>query len=239
MSYVLAFDTAMAGCSVCIFNTETENAVTDMRMMMRGQSELLVPMIDDAIKQAEITFQDIALIVTTVGPGAFTGLRIGLSAARSFGLALDVPVVGVTTTEILAEQFFNNNSDKQGDLLILLETKRTDLYFQSYDPSGKPRGEAGVYSIEGLLGDFAGQTLTLCGDGVERLRETLESNNIAWPAGWGIAPGYDMPDPLVMAKLGYSQHAAGTARPADPVYLRGADVSVSNRVQRTIAGAEE
>lgn len=239
MSYVLAFDTAMAGCSVCVFNTETKSAVTDMRMMMRGQSELLVPMIDDSIKRAGITFQDIALIVTTVGPGAFTGLRIGLSAARSFGLALDVPVAGVTTTEILAEQFFNNNSEKQGDLLILLETKRTDLYFQSYDPSGEPRGEAGVASIESILSEFSGQALALCGDGVERLRETLEADNIAWPAGWVFESGYDMPDPLVMAKTGYAQFRAGVAKPADPVYLRGADVSVSNRVQRTIAGAEE
>jgi tRNA threonylcarbamoyladenosine biosynthesis protein TsaB len=225
----------MAGCSVCVLDTETDAVITDTRLMMRGQSELLVPMIDDAIKLAGVTFQDLALIVTTVGPGAFTGLRIGLSAARSFGLALDIPVVGVTTTEILAEQFFNNNSDKRGDLLILLETKRTDLYFQPYDSTGKPRAGAGVASIETLLVEFADQTLTLCGDGVERLRSTLESDNIVWPAGWGIANGYDMPDPLVMAKLGFAQHAAGTAKPADPVYLRGADVSISNRPQRTIA----
>jgi tRNA threonylcarbamoyladenosine biosynthesis protein TsaB len=239
MSYVLAFDTAMAGCSVCVFNTETKSAVKDMRMMARGQSELLVPMIDGVIKQAGITFQDIALIVTTVGPGAFTGLRIGLSAARSFGLALDVPVAGVTTTEILAEKFFSNNNGKRGDLLALLETKRADLYFQSYEASGKPRAEAGVASIESILTEFAGQTLTLCGDGVERLRETLEGDNIVWPAGWFFESGYDMPDPLVMAKTGYAQFRAGIAKPADPVYLRGADVSVSNRPQRTIAGAEE
>lgn len=239
MSYVLAFDTAMAGCSVCVLDTETDAVITDTRLMMRGQSELLVPMIDDAIKLAGVTFQDLALIVTTVGPGAFTGLRIGLSAARSFALALDIPVVGVTTTEILAEQFFNNNSDKRGDLLILLETKRTDLYFQPYDSTGKPRAEAAVASIDALLAEFADQTLSLCGDGVERLRATLESDNIVWPTGWAMASGYDMPDPILMAKIGFAQHAAGTAKPADPVYLRGADVSISNRPQRTIAGAEE
>jgi tRNA threonylcarbamoyladenosine biosynthesis protein TsaB len=235
MAYVLAFDTAMAGCSVCVLNTETDSAVMDTRLMMRGQSELLVPMIVEAVERAGVSFQDIALIVTTIGPGAFTGLRIGLSAARSFGLALDIPVVGVTTTETLAEKFFNDNNGKRGDLLILLETKRTDLYFQLYKVSGEPAAEAGVASIETLLATYGRQVMILCGDGVARFRETLAAEEMTWPDHWSVEQGYDMPDPLVMAKLAYRQHQDGTAKPADPVYLRGADVSISTRPQRVIA----
>lgn len=233
MSYILAFDTAMSGCSVAVFDTATGKAVSETRAMMRGQSELLVPMVDAAVDRAEITFQDLSLIVTTIGPGAFTGLRIGLSAARSFALALGIPVAGVTTTEVLAKKFFNDRKGIGGDLLVLIETKRTDLYFQPFDEAGNALVEAGVDPIAALCDRFGGQPLSVCGDGVARCRAELGAD---WPSSWIVAEGYDLPDAVVMAQLGAEQQKSGLLKPADPLYLRDADVSVSTRPARTIAG---
>lgn len=236
MVYILAFDTAMSGCSVAVLDTGTGQAISETKVMVRGQSELLVPMVDEIVAKAGITFQDLSLIVTTIGPGAFTGLRIGLSAARSFALALDIPVAGVTTTEVLAQKFFNDHKGKRGDPLVLIETKRTDLYFQPFDGAGNALEEAGVMSIAGLRDRFGDQALFVCGDGAARCKAELGTD---WPETWNMVEGYDLPDAVVMAQLGDEQQKAGLLKPPTPLYLRDADVSVSTRPGRVIAAIQE
>lgn len=236
MSFILAFDTAMSGCSVAVLDTGTRQAVSETREMARGQSERLIPQIQDIMAKAGISFQDLSLIVTTIGPGAFTGLRIGLSAARSFALALDIPLAGVTTTEILAKKFFSDFKGNRSDLLVLIETKRTDLYFQAFNGAGTALAEAGVMSVANLRDRFEGQALFLCGDGVARCKTEMGAD---WPARWEVVEGYDLPDPVIMAQSGFEQQGAGLLKPAQPLYLRDADVTVSTRPARMIATIQE
>ena len=229
---ILAFDTALGGCGVAVLKTATGEVVSDLRPMTRGQSEWLVPMIAEIMGRSGSDYPELGLVVTTTGPGAFTGLRIGLSAARSFGLALDIPVTGVTTTEVLARKFMQDHKDLQNDFLVIIETKRSDLYFQRFREGGEAIEAAGVSSIETLLRDFGGDPFTLCGDGVGRLRDTLATS---WPEHWVAVDGYELPDPAALAAIGWDQFRAGQLQPANPVYLREADVSVSTRIGRTIA----
>lgn len=229
---ILALDTALGGCGVAVLNTATGRVFSELRPMARGQSELLVPMVGAVMEQAGLDYKDVGLIVTTIGPGAFTGLRIGISAARSFALALDIPVTGVTTMDVLASGFFKKNKILQGDLLIIVETKRSDLYFQHFHADGKPATAAGVASMDALLKEFGGMKLTLCGDGAGRLRDGLAQN---WPENWHMESGYDLPDPAILAAIGFERQKTGRLQPADPLYLRGADVSLSTRPARTIA----
>lgn len=230
---VLAFDTSLGGCSVAVVDTVTGAATSDVQPMARGQSEVLVPIVQSVIEKSGIPFEQIDLIVTTVGPGAFTGLRIGLSTARSFGLALDKPVDGILTTEASAAGFFNQNKELEKNLLVVIETKRDDFYAQSFSKEIKAIDDASALPVETLLANYQGFELNVCGDGCGRLREELGKN---WPENWTLFEHYDLIDPEVMAVLAAAAHENGNARPADPVYLRGADVSLSNKVQRTIAG---
>ena len=223
--YVLAFDTAMGGCSVAVLDTRTGVAVQDGRVMERGQSEILVPLIQEIVRQAGCTMADLGLVVATVGPGGFTGLRIGLSTARSFGLALAIPVAGLRTTDVLLRAAKEKLND-QSHLLVVVETKREDFYVQ------EPGAEPGLRSFESLLLQYKDQPVTLCGDGVIRLQEKLGQ---VWPGAWRILNDVVLPDPAVMAKMGVEDMMAGTLRAPDPVYLRDADVSQSKRVQRVIA----
>ena len=101
------------------------SSITDP--MTRGHAERLVPLIQETLVQARCDFPDVGLIATSVGPGAFTGLRIGLSTARALGLALNIPVVGVTTLAALAAAYFDKQPEPD-DCLILIETKRTDFF---------------------------------------------------------------------------------------------------------------
>jgi tRNA threonylcarbamoyladenosine biosynthesis protein TsaB len=223
--YVLAFDTAMGGCSVAVLNTLTGESVSETRRMTRGQSEILVPMVQNILTRSGQVFADIGLIVTTTGPGAFTGLRIGLSAARGFGLSLNIPVAGVTTTEVIA-LMTREKINSINKIIVILETKREDFYMQdgSNDPISIDR--------DSILLKYKESSITLCGDAVFRLRTELGD---AWPSQWLIQDGMDLPDPSVIARIGYGDLKVGRMRPAMPLYLRGADVSQSSRPARIIA----
>ncbi|HLL28674.1 MAG TPA: tRNA (adenosine(37)-N6)-threonylcarbamoyltransferase complex dimerization subunit type 1 TsaB, partial [Xanthobacteraceae bacterium] len=85
---LLAIDTALDACSTAVFDTERDRPLfSESREIGRGHAELLVPLVDQTMKQAGVKFDEIDRIVVTVGPGSFTGLRVGLAAARGFALA--------------------------------------------------------------------------------------------------------------------------------------------------------
>lgn len=227
--FILAIDAALNACSAGVYDSATRTILARQTMpMLRGQSEALVPLAQDVLARAGIGFADLGRVVTTVGPGGFTGLRIGISTARSFGTALGVPVDGVLTTDVIAQQIYNQNKGLQAGLLVLIETKRSDLYFHHFQSQGNPVSAAGAMEIPDLLNAYGGQPLILAGDGVARCRDMVGN----WPRNWMALPGGDYPDPAAMAELALM---AGRFVPAVPVYLRGPDVSLSARPQRVVA----
>ena len=97
---VLALDTATASCSVAVM-CDGDIRARQFTTMDRGQAEALMPMVEWAMAEARLDFRNLDLVATTVGPGSFTGLRVGLAAARGLALAARLPIVGVTTLEAL------------------------------------------------------------------------------------------------------------------------------------------
>ncbi|MCK5284311.1 MAG: tRNA (adenosine(37)-N6)-threonylcarbamoyltransferase complex dimerization subunit type 1 TsaB, partial [Alphaproteobacteria bacterium] len=132
---VLALDTAMSGCSVCVYNSDKDELVSKSKSMVRGQAEHLVPLVEEVMLDVGLDYQELDAVITTVGPGAFTGLRIGLSTARSLALALSIPIYGITTLQVLALEYVQR-CDLKGQLVVLIETKRDDFYVQVFDKSG-------------------------------------------------------------------------------------------------------
>ena len=230
-SYVLAIDTAMAGCSAAVLDVDADKAYSICKQMPRGQAEHLVPMVQDCVGQAGIAFEDIGLIAVTVGPGAFTGLRIGLSTARSFGVALDVPVVGVTTLEVLAQDYLSKNSLEDYDaLLVVIETKRKDFYWQAFDADGTEITEAAAQEASDAVSwaKSNGFACVMIGDACERFTSEMPEHDFIQEK------EYFLPSPEVMAKVAVSHISKGIERCSDPLYLRDADVSMSKREQRVI-----
>ena len=229
--YVLAIDTAMAGCSAAVLDVNAEKTYSICKQMPRGQAEHLVPMVQDCVNQSGIAFEDIGLIAVTVGPGAFTGLRIGLSTARSFGVALDVPVVGVTTLEVLAHDYLSQNSLEGHDaLLVVIETKRKDFYWQAFGSDGSELTEAAAQDAgEAVLwAKSKGFACVMIGDACERFTSEVPEHDFIQEK------EYFLPSPEVMAKVAVTQFSKGMARGSEPLYLRDADVSMSKREQRVI-----
>lgn len=213
---ILAIDTAMSGCSACVLRGD--EVFVRSEDMPRGQAVHLVPMINDVVAHAGLTHADLDAVVTTNGPGAFTGLRIGLSTAKAMGLALGVPVFGITTLQALALGYAEA---AEGEFTVLVETRRDELYVQSFDAEGRGTSEAALPAVE----DIADAPVFI-GDGAARFKGVRPEAN--------VDEGFALPDVAVMAHGLVETPELFTENP-EAVYLRGADVSVSKKVQRTIA----
>src|SRR5262245_22034221 len=100
---ILAFDTAVGACSVAVWR-DGETLAMSRQPMERGQAEHLVPAIADAMSAAGAGFEHLDRIAVTIGPGSFTGVRVALATARGLALAHKIPVIGVTTGEVLAAE---------------------------------------------------------------------------------------------------------------------------------------
>ncbi|MBP5858206.1 tRNA (adenosine(37)-N6)-threonylcarbamoyltransferase complex dimerization subunit type 1 TsaB [Marivibrio halodurans] len=235
MSLILTLDTALDACTVALGRSGVLVAGRH-EPMRRGQAEALAPMIDAVMAEAGARPAALDAIAVTVGPGAFTGMRIGIAAARGLALALDRPAFGLTTTEAIAasqpEAGVGATSSEVGaPLLIAIETKRQDLYL-ALVPAGRGAGggsapvacppEEAVAWLEktGAAGWRKG--LLLAGDGTARAGAALTAAGLHWrPAG-----GPALPAPEALATLAEAARVAGPpGTPPEPLYLRPPDAT--------------
>src|SRR5690606_26362793 len=102
---ILVIDTSAALCAACVFDPdsgqELGRSVLDLG---KGHAEHMIAVIDDALAEAKLGYSNLSKIAVSVGPGSFTGVRVGVAAARGLALALKVPAVGVTTSEALGAE---------------------------------------------------------------------------------------------------------------------------------------
>jgi tRNA threonylcarbamoyladenosine biosynthesis protein TsaB len=108
--------------------------------MMHGQAEALLPMVEEVVREAGLTAAAINLVAVTTGPGSFTGIRVGIAAARGIALARGLPLIGVSSFEAVAETV-PSDALAGGRLLVVLESRRADLYVQFFDPARRPLSE--------------------------------------------------------------------------------------------------
>ncbi|MBR6412574.1 MAG: tRNA (adenosine(37)-N6)-threonylcarbamoyltransferase complex dimerization subunit type 1 TsaB [Alphaproteobacteria bacterium] len=195
---ILALDTTENSISVALIETDKVLA-HQYQEMERGQGEALIPMIQEVLKKAKRDFKKVTKVAVAVGPGSFTGVRIGLATARGIGLALNIPVAGITSFEAAA-------LETKGKVLVVLDTKRGDFFTQTFQ-DGNPVEEA-VIRNEEQIRKLNPPTLT--GSGASYLKET--KFNI-------IAPKYESAIAVGLCSL-------KNERAPEPLYLRDADVSI-------------
>src|SRR6266852_3656015 len=111
---ILAIDTALDACAAAVLDIDAGRLIAqESQAMKRGHAEALMPLIARVIKAAGIAFAALDRIAVTTGPGSFTGLRVGLSAARGIALAADKPVVGLTTLAAYAAPVVSDNAGQR------------------------------------------------------------------------------------------------------------------------------
>ena len=136
---ILAFDACFGGCSVAVSRDGMCLAAVAVAPGP-GQSDMLVSTIAETLRRADVTIAAVDRIAVTVGPGGFTGVRVGVAAARALALATGKPVVAATSLQVMAAEA----SARCGDLLagstliVAVDAHRGELYVQSFDSQGAP-----------------------------------------------------------------------------------------------------
>lgn len=218
---LLALDAAGAACSAAVW---AEGAVAAQRfeVMARGQSERLLPMIEEVMQEAGLNYAALDALAVTRGPGGFTGVRIGLATARGLALARGVPVIGVTNFEAVAASVMASELAGR-TLVVAIETKRRDLYLQIFDGTRQAQAEPRLlppeqlpdYLPEGPLlfaGDAAGRALSALSDARRALARATAGGHAEASAVAQIAAQRPVPP-------------SGSPLPG-PLYLRAPDVTV-------------
>jgi tRNA threonylcarbamoyladenosine biosynthesis protein TsaB len=213
---VLGLDSAAGACSAALWR-DGGVVARRLELMARGHAEALMPMAAAVMAEAGAGFSSLDAIGVTVGPGAFTGVRIGLAAARGLALAADVPAVGVTTFEALAAAV--PAAERAGrSLLVAVDTKRADVYLQLFDAELRPISEPAALSPAEAGARLPAGPLLAVGDGIFLLADVLAGRDVRASA----APAH--PDAAWVATLAAARLEAG--RPIDapaPLYLRPPD----------------
>lgn len=223
----LGLDTATSACAVALWDAASGRTLAvRAEMMQRGLAEKLVPMVQETMAAAGIGFADLSRIGVTVGPGTFTGLRVGLAAARGFALAANCPLVGVTTLEA-AVHGLEDDIRAGHTLLAAIESRRDDLFLQPFTAALIPLGEPADVLPADLPAYAAAHLpagpLLIVGDAAARTAQALG----AWNGNVAIRETTGAAEALATARIAALQDQDGiTARIADPFYLRPPDVTL-------------
>jgi tRNA threonylcarbamoyladenosine biosynthesis protein TsaB len=203
-------DTAVKGCNIALFDDDQIIFIAQ-EPIERGHAETLLLLFQNHLEQNNYNPKDIQEIYVTVGPGSFTGLRVGLTVAEFMGFTLQKPVFGITTF-----QAFSCGVDQECDRAVVIETKRSDYYYQSLNSNHEAISEA-----QSISADFINipDNSVLTGDAVDRFvkEKNMDCEHVQ----------QDMIDVAAVIKA----IQAGQFNFHDPqaFYIRDADVSQSKK----------
>lgn len=220
---ILAIETSGGACSAAIMSGASLCERTEP--MARGHAERLVPLIGDVLAEAGVGYADLDLIAVTVGPGTFTGMRVGLATARGMALALNRPCLGVTSFACVLEAA---RGDAEAawiagrDVLVVLDSRRSEVFSQRFAaPRGEP-AEPVVATPEDLCRTSSGAGLI-----IGTAAHALSAAHCRCDAVLRDLP----PSAAAVARVAERLWASGT-RPSglpDPLYLRAPETGAPPR----------
>jgi tRNA threonylcarbamoyladenosine biosynthesis protein TsaB len=213
---ILAIDTALDACAAGVLDTDAGKMIAQESLpMKRGHAEALMPLIARVMKASGIAFAALDRIAVTTGPGSFTGLRVGLSAARGIALAASKPAVGVTTLTAYAAPVVSESGEQP--VISAIDARHDHVYFQVVSGNGSALVRPQLASIEEALGASRFGAPYLVGNAAEILKQR-------WPA-QALAPfkvdAQPAPDIAWVGWLGAA--VSPDTAPARPYYLRAPD----------------
>jgi tRNA threonylcarbamoyladenosine biosynthesis protein TsaB len=223
---ILAIDTALDACSAGVLDTDAGKLIAlESQPMKRGHAEALMPLIARVIKQAGIAFASFDRIAVTTGPGSFTGLRVGLSAARGIALAADKTVVGLTTLTAYAAPVVSDNAGRP--VISAIDARHDQVYFQVVSGDGRSLIRPRVAPIEEALRASRFGAPHLVGNAAGILADRWPTDALP-PFRVDAQPA---PDIEWVAWLGAAVNP--DTAPARPYYLRAPDAKLpKDRLQK-------
>ncbi len=231
---LLAIDTAGSVCSVALGRGDIVLAA-ERRSLRHGHAEALLPMIDRVVAAAGLQPKTLDIIAAAVGPGGFTGIRVGLGAARGIALALGAQAIGVTSFAAVAALLAGDRNHPDV-LLVALDSRRDDFYVQLYDralvPLALPQAVLPEALADYVTAAVGAVPLLVAGDSAEPAATALGRG-----AAVDIAAG-SAPDATGVLVAAWRQARCAPAdSPLRPLYLRPPDVSLPRRREPLPAAA--
>jgi tRNA threonylcarbamoyl adenosine modification protein YeaZ len=213
---VLAIDCALDACSAAVFDSDPGIVIASQtRIMLRGHAEALMPLIARVMDEAEIEFGELDRIAVTVGPGSFTGLRVGISAARGIALAAAKPAIGLTTLAGLAAPHIAE--DDTTPVVAAIDARHDHVYMQVFGAGGRTLLAPRIAPLrEAVLAATTGPA-RIVGSAAHLVARS-------WPRGErppALVDPRGAPDIAWVARLGAV--ASPAEGPPKPVYLRAPD----------------
>ena len=222
---LLAIETAGSLCSAAVVQDGRVLAV-DRRPLRHGHAEAVMPMVRDVVARAGLRPSGLAAIAASVGPGGFTGIRVGLAAALGIAVAARIRSVGVTSFAAVAAKLPPGAVGQGGKLLVALDSRRAELYVQLFgddaqnpltSPASVPPHELAKH-IRATVGETR---LVIAGDAAALAAAALHD----WRAA-SVAPA-SAPDALGVAAAAQRALRSGAAEmPLRPLYIRSPDVTL-------------
>ncbi len=213
---VLALDTALAACSAAVLDTANGGLVASESLLMaRGHAEALLPLVERVMKKSGLAFANLERVAVTTGPGSFTGLRVGISAARGFGVATGIAVVGVTTLSAYAAPYLAD--DDQIPVVVAIDARHEHVYLQVFGTGGRTLIAARLAPLNEAVRAASEAPARIVGSAAKAVASGLAKTAPA-PV---IVDAREAPDIAWVAQIGAAVTEAQA--PPKPQYLRAPD----------------
>ena len=220
---VLAIDTTLAACSTAVLDTADDRILAGESLpMMRGHAEALLPLIARVMDESGKAFADIDRVAVTTGPGSFTGLRVGIAAARGIALAAEKPAVGISTFAAYAAPHIAD--DKTIPVIAAIDARHEHVYLQVFAPGGRTFTTPRLAPLSDAVRAASEMRSCIVGSAAYAIAAALAESH-ARPASIDTRPA---PDIAWVARVGA---VAPEGQSPKPQYLRAPDAQPQNAAQ--------
>lgn len=214
MAWILTIETATVNCSVSLFQGAVLRSCREDRSSDYTHAERLHVFIGEVLQEAGLTARELQAVAVSKGPGSYTGLRIGVAAAKGLCFALDIPLIALPTLRIMAEAA----PLREGVLIPMLDARRMEVYSAVFDAQMQPLREtrAEILTADSFAPYLTGPPVHLLGSGAAKCRELLKN-----PA-FRFHPGV-LPSSLEMGSLAFAAFREGRFEDLayfEPYYLK-------------------
>jgi tRNA threonylcarbamoyl adenosine modification protein YeaZ len=221
---ILAIDTALGACSACVLDTSDPAPLAiEQTAMERGHAEALMPMIERVMAKAEGGFSALDRVAVTIGPGSYTGLRVGISAARAIALAAGIPAIGISTLAASAAPFIGREGGRV--VAAAVDAKHGQVWFQAMNAQGKQLVSVRQVNHRDAARAIGAGPVSLVGSAA------LAVANEAWAIGLDalVVDDAKAPDVTWVARLGMI--ADPESAPPRPLYLKPPETTPQDRAR--------
>jgi tRNA threonylcarbamoyladenosine biosynthesis protein TsaB len=173
MPYILSIETATKNCSVGISKGGQAIICKEIATGSYSHAEKLHVFIEEILQESQLNFKDLQAVAVSRGPGSYTGLRIGVSAAKGLCFALDIPLIAIDTLAVLAAQV----NISEGTIIPMLDARRMEVYSAVFNPSHDIIREVEAEILTEDSYSNSNETIYIAGDCQEKIKTVLNRKN--------------------------------------------------------------